>query len=450
MTKRAPRPSVLLNWIGIDRRSDVALYRQIGNQIRDAILAGDIEPGAYVPASRALAADLGVSRITTLQAYEQLISERFLETRRGSGTRVAPALAEQPLPKRADAHEPFQAPHLQEFYDVEPQNVEFQPGIPSFDAFPRGRWSRLLQRHGARKDQHLLDYAHIGGYAPLRQEIANYLNGSRGVTCSPEQVIVVASTRAAVGAVCSVLWRHGSEVMVEDPGYRVIQRVLIAAGMRLRHVPVDAKGIRTDQLSHDARGCVGAYLTPAQQWPTGRTLVAERRVRLLDWAKRTGAWIVEDDYDSEFRFDSPPVAPLHSFGSGRVVLVGTFSKTLVPSLRTAYMVVPADMVTQFERAVFQNGSEPPLHVQAALAEFLAEGDYTRHIARMRKLYARRRARLVQALEEVFGGVLAVTCPPGGLQVIAQLPEGVAAEEITRRAAGIGIVARPMSVYHTNV
>ncbi len=191
-------------------------------------------------------------------------------------------------------------------------------------------------------------------------------------------------------------------------------------------------------------------MTPAQQWPTGQTLAAERRIALLDWASRTGAWIVEDDYDSEFRFDSPPVAPLHSFSSGRVIYVGTFSKTLAPSLRTAYMVVPRNAVGQFERIAFENGAEPPLHVQAALAEFLTEGGFTRHIVRMRKLYSGRRERLVRALEDVFDGALSVVCPPGGLQVIVGLPDYVAAEEVSKRAAEAGIVARPMSIYYVNV
>ncbi len=231
---------------------------------------------------------------------------------------------------------------------------------------------------------------------------------------------------------------------VEDPGYKVVQRVLAAAGHRLRHVPVDEQGLRVDDLVAGSDPCVGAYVTPAHQWPTGRTLSAERRIGLLDWAYRTGAWIIEDDYDSEFRFDSPPVATLHSFGNGRVVYIGTFSKTMVPAVRTAYIVVPAEAVGRFEHEVFQRGFEPPLCVQAALADFIAEGDFTRHIGRMRKVYARRRDLLVGALRAAFNDRLTIACPPGGLQLVATLPDEVPAAEFARRAAEADIVARPIS------
>jgi GntR family transcriptional regulator/MocR family aminotransferase len=448
MSSQRPRPSVLLNWIRVDRRSQAPLYRQVADQIRHALLAGRIGSGELLPASRALALDLGVSRITTLQAYDQLTAEGFLETRQGSGTRVAIALAQKPLVRSNASCEPFRSQNLQQLFS-EPDSVEFQPGIPAFDAFPRLRWSRLLQRHGSRNDPSILDYAHVGGYAPLRQELAKYLAGSRGVDCRPEQVIVVTCTRAAVAATCSLLWGPGTEVAVEDPGYKVVQRVLLAAGHRLRHVAVDAHGMQVDELLTGSDPCVGAYVTAAHQWPTGVTLAAERRIALLDWAARTGAWIIEDDYDSEFRFDSPPVATLHSFGSGRVVYVGTFSKTLVPSIRTAYLVVPPEAVGSFERQVFKQGLEPPLHVQAALADFLAEGDFCRHVARMRKLYAQRRDLLVRALRRVFDGRLAVDCPPGGLQLIAMLPERVADVAVSRRAAEAGIVARPLSNWHVH-
>lgn len=441
MPESLPRPSVLLNWVRLDRRSEVALYRQIADQVRGALVSGRIAPGVRLPASRVLAADLGVSRITTVQAYDQLIAEGFLETRRGGGTHVAPGLVARPP---APAARPLAPVHLQEMFD-EPAGLAFQPGIPAFDAFPRARWSRLLQRHAARDDPNLLDYAHIGGYAPLRQEIARYLGGSRGVACHPKQVIVVSSTRAAVAAIASVLLPEPSTVAVEDPGYLVIQRLFAAMGHRLRHVRVDGHGMRVEDLA-GGDACACAYVTPAHHWPTGCTLVAERRLALLDWAERTGAWLIEDDYDSEFRFDSPPVATLHSLGSGRVVYVGTFSKTLVPSVRTAYVVVPPHAADAFERAVFQLGIEPALHVQAAIADFLAEGDFPRHIARMRKLYASRRAALADALETAFGGRIAVHRPPGGLQLLAILPDGVRDVAVSARAAAVDVVARPLSTW----
>lgn len=455
MSKRAPRSALLLNWISLDHGSDLPLYRQVSDQLRRAILCGGLAPGAWLPASRALAADLGVSRITTLQAYDQLTAEGFLEGRRGSGTCVAPLLAEkrgattpttQSLFQTVPAHAEV---HVQALYDGEPPWVAFQPGIPAYDAFPRLRWARLLQRHALRNDQFILDYAHIGGYAPLRHELAKYLNGSRGVSCEPEQVIILTSTRAAIEVAARTLWPPGASVAVEDPGYVMAKRVLTSAGFGLRLVPVDEEGARVDDLVATPEGCVGACLTPAHQWPTGATLSARRRIALLDWARERGAWILEDDYDSEFRFDSPPVATLHSLGSGRVLLIGTFSKTLVPSIRTACMVVPPDLAGRFEREVWQHGVEPALHVQAALADFLGEGHFARHVVAMRKLYARRRALLVRSLTAAFGDRLRIHCPAGGLQLIAHLPDGVSALTVSRLAAEADLVARPMSAYQVN-
>jgi GntR family transcriptional regulator / MocR family aminotransferase len=453
MSTRRLRSAVLLNWIGVDQARDLPFYRQVSDQLRTAILCGRLAPGTYLPASRALALDLGVSRITTLQAYDQLLAEGFLESRRGSGTRVATSLAEKPGVTESATQSLFQtAPvhtevHLQELYDREPSGVAFQPGIPAYDAFPRLRWARLLQRHALRNDQFILDYAHIGGYAPLRHELAKYFNGSRGVTCTPEQILIVTSTRAAIEVAARILWPAGSIVAVENPGYVVAKRVLNAAGFGLRLVAVDGQGLRVEDFVSSSEGCVGAYVTPAHQWPTGVTLSASRRVALLDWAARRGAWILEDDYDSEFRFDSPPVGTLHSLGSGRVLYIGTFSKTLVPSIRTAYMVVPTDLIDTFMHAVYLHGLEPALHVQAALADFLGDGHFARHVAGMRKLYARRRALLVRALEDAFGDRLRLHCPAGGLQLIAYLPEGVSAPMVSRLAAEVDLVARPMSVYH---
>lgn len=456
MSKPGPRSAtVLLNWISLDRKGGLPLYRQVSDQLRAAILRGDLAPGTWLPASRALAADLGLSRITTLQAYDQLIAEGFLESRRGSGTRVAMSLADKPTARGTAAQALFRTVpahaevHVQELYEGEPPWVAFQPGIPAYDAFPRLRWARLLQRHGMRNDQFILDYAHIGGYAPLRHELAKYLNGSRGVSCEPGQIIIVTSTRAAIETAARLLWPPGTTIAVEDPGYVVAKRVLTAAGFGLRLVAVDDGGVRVEDIVSTCQECAAAYLTPAHQWPTGVTLSAPRRIALLEWAVETGAWIIEDDYDSEFRFDSPPVATLHSLGSGRVLYVGTFSKTLAPSIRTAYMVVPSDLADRFERAVHQHGVEPALHVQAALADFLGEGHFARHVAGMRKLYARRRSLLVQSLEAAFGDRLQLHCPAGGLQLTAHLTQGVSASRVSRLAAQADLVARPMSAYQVN-
>lgn len=445
--------TALLNWLHLERQSDNPLYKQIAEQIRDAILDGDLIGGTILPSSRALSADLSISRVTILQAYDVLIAEGLIETRRGAGTRVTSNLSKRQLgdkstarrvvPRPIDQHEK----HLQKLYELaEPISVAFQPGIPAFDAFPRALWSRLLARHALSNDNSLLDYAHVGGFAPLRQEIATYLRSSRGVKCDPEQVIIVTSVRSALAAVSSVLWPKGSRVAVGRPGYMVASRVLHAAGHELLSVPVDDRGIDVDALSAASNGCVGVYLTPAHHWPTGVALAPDRRDRLLDWAASTGAWIVEDDYDSEFRFGSPPLAPLHASGSGRVIYLGTFSKTFAPSVRAAYIVVPPSEVERFEQHCWLSATEPALHVQAALADLMSGGHFTRHISRMRKLYEKRRAHLIGSLEHVLGERVNIVSPPGGLQIIALLPEHVPAFEVSQKAHAANLVARSLSTY----
>ncbi len=453
MANSKPDRLALLNWIQLERNVGTALYKQIANQIRDAILAGSLQPGTSLPASRVLSRDLGVSRMTTLEAYEQLVAEGFLEARRGSGARVAEAFSRAQLTGLANARKLTKTPtnrqhkHLNSFYSNGLTSVEFQPGIPAFDAFPSGLWSRLVARNARRCDPFLLDYSYVGGYMPLRREIALYLRGSRGVRCEPEQVVIVTSVRAAITAVAALLWGRGSVVAVEDPGYMVARRVLTGVGCRICPVPVDDRGIQVERLAACAGPVAGAYLTPAHQWPMGAALSAERRVKLLDWAVGADAWIIEDDYDSEYRFDSPPLGTLHEFGSGRVIYVGTFSKTLAPSIRTAYLVVPNEYVDQFEQRAFESATEPPLHVQAALTDMIAEGHFTRHIGRMRKLYARRRNLLVAALKDEFKNKIGVVSPPGGLQIIVKLPEHVSAAEVSRRAAAVDLVVRDLEDNH---
>ena len=431
--------------------------RQIAGQLREAILRGRLRPGALLPASRTLAIDLGVSRTTSLHAYEQLVAEGFLEARRGSGTRISARLGSddsvdeaftRTFPGSGAAHHDAAPERRDIFFDPEPPVAAFQPGIPAFDTFPRSRWARLLQRHGRRGDQFILDYAHPGGYGPLRQAIARYLVSSRGLQCSAEQLVIVSSARAAVSVACAVLLPPGSAAVVEDPGYNTGRSCLEAAGAAIVAVSVDGRGLRVDDPAMRAPAVRLVYTTPAHQWPTGVTLSAPRRLRLLEWAHRQNAWIIEDDYDSEFRYSSPPVATLHSLADGeRVVYVGTFSKTLVPSIRCAYLVVPRRRREVFAEAAFKRGCEPSLHVQAALSDFIDEGHFARYIVRMRKVYRRRRDRLASALRASFGGLVDIALPDGGLQLVASLPATLPAREVSVRAARADLVARDIAVYY---
>ena len=446
----------LLDWLAVDAGLAQPLYRQIYEQIRAATISQRIGVGTRLPASRSLAASLGVSRITVTQAYEQLIAEGFLRSRRGSGTRVAALFGDETQRREAIAAEVYgeriehaAPPTIQELADNEPAvGLAFQPGIPAFDTFPRLVWSRLLQRHGQRIDQSALDYAHVGGYAPLRQAIAAYLVASRGVPCTPDQIVVASSARAATALVCAVLLEHGDEVVVEDPGYRTGRCCMADAGMRIAPVPVDGEGLRVQEIRERAPAARLVYVTPSHQWPTGATLSLERRLELLAWARRHQAWVLEDDYDSEFRFSEAPLTALHGLADGeRVVFLGTFAKVLAPSIRCAYLVVPHDRARDFGDLAYLRGCEPSLHVQGALSDLIREGHFARHVQRVRTVYRSRRDQVLQGFAEAFGDRFRFRPLRGGLQLLADLTADLPAAEVERRAEQRGICARDVAVYY---
>lgn len=445
--------SALLDWLTIADRPELPLYRHLYFQIRDAVLDGRLRSGERLPASRSLCRRLTVSRNTVQQAYDQLVADGLLEARSGAGTRVSgnlDAVMDGRRPGiRPDFIERFRhgEPVPVQVAEQEPDSMEFQPGIPAFDTFPATLWARLLRRHALRRDKSVQDYAHPGGYRPLQAALAHYLAASRGVVCRPEQVVIVTSVRAATTLIAGVRNDRGAGAVVEDPGYRSARLCLQRAGMRTIPVPVDAYGLQVDRLESEGIDAALAYVTPTNQWPTCVSLSLERRIALVNWAERHGAWIIEDDYDSEFSIGQPQTAVCALSGYDNAILVGTFSKTMLPSIRCAYLVVPPDRAGEFSDAAFHSGCEPALHVQAALSDFLAEGHFTKYIARMRKVYALRRKALTEAIESRLASVLRVRPGSGGLQLVADVAPGVSARAIGRAAAQAQIVARPIARYY---
>jgi GntR family transcriptional regulator/MocR family aminotransferase len=289
--------------------------------------------------------------------------------------------------------------------------------------------------------------AHIGGFGPLREVLTSYLRSSRMVECESDQIFVVSSARAGLDLICRLVGDPGASCLVEEPGYNAAKNVIMAAGLKTIPIPVDAEGLHIALGKSHFSDVRLAYVTPSHQWPTGVSLSAVRRQQLLEWAAQRKAWVIEDDYDSEFRFDSRPLATLQGLDGGRRVwYLGTFSKVLFPSLRTAYVVVPRPLISAFRQAIYFAGQEPALHVQAALAEFISEGYFFSHIRRMRRIYKRRQARFVETLDRELGGQIPVNRPPGGMQLSLRLPENVSAVEVSRLAAAAGIHARPLAIY----
>jgi GntR family transcriptional regulator/MocR family aminotransferase len=413
--------------------------------LRDAVLAGELAGGTRLHASRTLAQQLGVSRNTVTQALDQLVAEGYLETRIGAGTYVAHGLT--PRARSVDAPAAT-APRLsvraQRFVtgrdpDGGSEPALFRPGVPDLSLFPAAVWRRLANRW--LDTNATRGYGDARGFRPLREAIAAQLRQTRGVTLGADNVIVVEGTRAALALIADVLVDPGDPVAVEDPGYSAMRDAVAAAGGRLVPVPLDADGF--DVARAPAQAGL-AYVTPSHQYPTGVVMGLRRRLELLAWARAAGAYVVEDDYDAEFRYDGAPLPALQGLDDTRVLYVGTFSKTLAPGLRIAWIVVPDAFADAFAgaRAVASGGPAFPL--QAALAAFVSEGHFALHVRRASAVYRERRDALAGALERRLGAIVRVQGAATGLHLVARFDGDDVA--VSAAAAAENVVAPPLSGY----
>ncbi|HTG34918.1 MAG TPA: PLP-dependent aminotransferase family protein [Thermoanaerobaculia bacterium] len=455
-------PTGIVPVIAVDRASAKPLHRQIYEGFREAIVERRLRAGQRLPSTRGLAAELGISRIPVLQAFEQLLAEGYFESRTGAGTFVAGSLpddlstASNRLGRGRPAARPATRPgrravsRAPEVLASEPKPWlqgwgAFRVSQPAVDRFPLQLWSGLVTRHGRNPRSSQMVYGDPMGYRPFREAVAEYLRTARAVRCDAEQILVVSGSQQALDISARVLLEPHSQVWVEEPGYDGARDALKMAGARLVPVPVDGEGL--DVVAGIARcpQARAAYVTPSHQYPLGMTMSASRRLQLLDWAQRSGAWIIEDDYDSEYRYESFPVAALQGIDQdSRVIYIGTFSKVLFPALRIGYIVVPADLVGRFAAVREAMDIFPPTLYQAVLADFLGEGHFGRHIRRMRLLYGERRAVLVEALRQEIGDALRVVGDAAGLHLTALFPEGVDDRAIAEQAARQGLWAMPLS------
>lgn len=432
--------------VALDRRLAMPLYRQIHARIRAAILSGRLAEGARLPSWNALAAGLGVARGTVRMAYEWLSVEGLIEGQGAAGTRVGHGLA-----GRNSAKSPPPAPQDSPAMPDPPFGaapLPFQMGIPALDAFPRTLWARLSARQARRLAPGALTYQHPAGDVRLRQAIAAYLVVARGVACDPEAVLVTAGYTGALGLLTRALLVPGDVAWLEDPGYPRVREALALAGARIVPVPVDAEGITVAAGIAAAPAARLAVVTPSHQAPLGMALSLPRRLALLAWAARQEAWIVEDDYLSEFRFDGPPLPALASLDeTGRTIYVGSFSKTLAPALRLGYIAAPAALAGRLRTLASFLAPGPAPSVQATLADLLAEGHFARHIRRMRRLYAERRSALATALDQACGDRLRLALTARGMHLIGLLPPGTDDVALAGRAAAAGLVPAALSPWY---
>ena len=450
----------------LDERLGTPLYRQLYERIRGAILAGQLSPGTRLPSTRALAAELGVSRSTAVLAYEQLLSEGYLASRVGQGTEVSRQIpsalfdersrsARRSPGDRQDSPPARTAKRIRELAAVpSPNALEGQPGgrpflagQPALDLFPYDLWARLVARKAREALPLHAYYQSPAGYGPLREAIAAHIAISRGVRCTPAQIIITSGTQGALDLAARVLLEPGDAVWLENPGYFGALGALSLAGARLVPVPVDREGLDVEagiERCPDAR-LVAA--TPSHHFPTGVTMSLRRRLALLEWAERRAAWILEDDYDSEYRFSGRPLEALQALDrTGRVIYIGSFSKMLLPSLRLGYLVAPPELVEPLLATRRSIDVHPPILEQLALADFIQEGHFVRHLRRMRQHYERRRNCLLRELDEHLSDLLAVYTPDVGMQLVGWLPPGVDDHRATGLAAGAGIAVVPVSAF----
>lgn len=430
-------------WLGLDRAAG-NLESQVHRAVRERILDGSLPPGRALPSSRALAAALGVARSTVVHAYDRLRAEGFVEAAAGSATRVA-ALSRPPW-REPDARTAPAPP-------VEATAAGmFQPGVPDLSAFPHAAWARCLSARARALRVHDLGYGDASGLDALRGAILAHVSATRGVSAEPGQVVVVPSTGAAVDLVARAVLRPEAGpardlAWIEDPGYPAAQALLRGAGARLVPVPCDAEGIDVARAAGPAPGLI--YVTPSHQYPTGVTMSLPRRLALLDLARAAGATVIEDDYDSEYHDRTRPIAALQGIDrGGTVAYVGTFSKVLAPGLRAAYAILPHRLVPAVASAQRLRGAAVPVHVQAALADFLRDGHLRAHVRRMGPVYAARRAATAAALDRHCGALLRPAEGHGGLHLAAWFRAAATDDSAAARAlAERGFAVRALSGFH---
>jgi GntR family transcriptional regulator / MocR family aminotransferase len=450
--------SGILPVITVDRKAAKPLHRQIYDAYREAILDGRLRPGQRIPSTRVFASEIGVSRFPVLNAYTQLLAEGYIESRVGAGTVVSDSLPEQQVLTKP--HRAAQPATYSGIRPVARRDVPLRPlgplpwlsvwgafrvGQVGFDQFPHHIWSSLVTRRCRSMNEQSLHYGNQMGSEALRKAIASYLKTARSVRCGAEQILIVNGSQQALDLSARVLLEPGNRVWVEEPCYRLTREVFALHGCHVVAVPVDAEGLDVAAGIRKCRKARAALVTPSHQFPLGVTMSASRRLQLLDWAQSSGAWIIEDDYDSEYRYESLPITSLQGLDTNsRVIYVGTFSKVLFPALRLGYIVVPQDLIDRFLAIRRLMDLGPPTFYQEVLADFIEEGHFARHIRRMRVLYRANRKVLIDSLHEDVGQAVEIVGDEAGMHLSAILRNGHNDLEIAERAARQNLSIWPLS------
>ncbi|MGI8786898.1 MAG: PLP-dependent aminotransferase family protein [Pyrinomonadaceae bacterium] len=456
-------------FIMLDEKSDVPLYRQIYEAIRRAILHGKFHSTMPLPATRVLAKQLRVSRMTVVNAYDQLLAEGYLESRTGAGTFVAAHLPEEflqtPRVERGENQKKIISRRIKvsDYGKKLSENgtrflrnhgatvlVPFQHGVSAIDKFPFEIWAKISQKLQKSPPASFLAYGEPTGFQPLREAVAAHLASARGVSCTAEQIIITNGTQQALDLIGRIFLEKGEEFWIEDPCYSGARNIFEATGAKLVPVPVDGEGFDLNLARKKSKQARLVYVTPSHQYPLGVTMSLARRLKLLEWARETDSFIVEDDYNSEYRYGGRPLASLQGLDRDeRVIYLGTFSKTIFPSVRLGCLVVPPDLVDMFAAARAMSDLHSPTIDQAILAEFIAGGHFARHTRRMCGIYEERQQILVEEMQKHLKGIVEIAPAESGMDLVGWLPEGVNDREVSRSAAKVNLKIAPISAFCIN-
>lgn len=443
------------------RRGGVEMWRWLRDELRHAILIGRLKRGTRMPSTRGLAKQFECARGTIVTAFEQLQDEGYLETRRGAGTFVALALPEDVTPDlrgRAARAKPVPVAGLSRRGSETVRQVSILPASrsigkafrayePAIDLFPIELWARLTARIARRAPRSFYGQGDARGHAPLRKAIAEYVGSARGVSCTPDQIIITAGAQQALDLCARLLLDPDDAVCMEDPGYPGAASAFKAAGAHIVDVPVDSEGLCADALTAAPGRVRAVYTTPSNQFPLGITMTLNRRLQLLRWARERGVWIIEDEFDAEYRYFGRPVPALKSLdGGGSVIYIGTFTKMLFTSLRLGFVILPESLVEAFAAARYVTDRHSPTLAQAVLAEFILEGHFGHHIRHMRQVYAERCQVLVEAAGRRLSGKLEVAMAESGMRTIGWLRTKEKDSRVADRARAAGLEVMALSQF----
>ena len=448
----------LLSTVEIDRNLKVPLYKQLENFLRSSILDGMLKPKQKLPSSRELAEDLGISRITVKSVYEQLLAEGYLKSKTGSGTYVSedlelfnykklkavmikPADVEGKLPDRVD---PINLSRATIRYG---ETAPFRPGLPALDKFPIKSWNKYIFNAMSQSDRYNLGYGSLNGSKDLRKSIAQHLADARGLRVDAEQIVITSGAQQAFVLISFALLKAGDTVWYENPGHIAGRDVMKAMGANVMPVPIDSEGLNLDYAKNNFELPKLIFVTPSHQHPLGITMSLARRLALLKFASSKNSWIIEDDYDSEFRYRGRPLPALSALDEERrVFYVGTFSKALCSAVRLGYVVVPEWLIETFAKAMNLLGQNASPITEAALAQYINDGRFAEHIRKMRRLYRDRRDTLIECLNQDCSDILSFKSSDAGMHIIADLKSGLDDEFVYKALLHDGIESLPLSVY----